>query len=240
MVRLDRNRVFSLLAPQLILVLALTGGLAFWHWDVKQAAAYYLTCNAIFLGIYMIVWLAQRRGLLPRALSTIKPVRKVTERGLGPTQMFNTEFSRENPADDEVIKERIVEDYLATTRSLLQAGRFQECADLLQKALQTDPANSRLLNYMGIAMSRLMRYEEAIAAYEASIGQDYDNAQAHFNLAAALENAERPHEAAEQYQRYLKIGAILGEPMEMLERADDRLRTIRSSFSDELLTGDRR
>ncbi|MCZ7584515.1 MAG: tetratricopeptide repeat protein [Deltaproteobacteria bacterium] len=152
---------------------------------------------------------ALNRGLLPRG----RPIRP---RRFG--------LDGEDAADvDETARERLVDDYIETARSLIQSERHQDAADLLSKALESEPGSSRLLNYLGICYSRMSRFEEAVRSYESAIEHDYDHAGAHFNLAVALENAEQVAKAIEQYRRYLNVGGITGEPDELLGRARERL-----------------
>jgi len=181
-------------------------------------------CALTVLVIYAAILIGQNRGLLPRA-RPIKPFNSISHPAAS-----ESELPKE--ALDQASMERIIEDYIETVRSLIRSERYEEASELLSKALDLDPGNSRLLNFVGICCSRMTRYDDAVKAYEASIEQDYDNASSHFNLAVALENAERIAEAIEQYQRYLKVGKILGEPVEMLSRASERLDFLRGLYNE--------
>ncbi|MCL4233492.1 MAG: tetratricopeptide repeat protein [Deltaproteobacteria bacterium] len=211
-------------------VLTVVFVLAVTVFDVAVRAAvvnYLIVCFALFV-VFIAIRFAQSRGLVPRGVP-IRPMRPAAE-AAGTSDFL---FGARDAAAEAAAKDRVIEDYLETARSLIQSERFEECADLLQKALESDAGNSRLLNSLGICLGRLMRYEEAIRAYQGSIESDYDNAGAHFNLAVAFEHAERIPEAVGQYRRYLKIAEVLGEPEDMMERARDRLRFLRSPMERE-------
>lgn len=191
---------------------------------VVPALWWYLGACAVAVAVFVAANVAQNRGVLPGGFP-IKPVRGAADAGKGSEFVFGGR----DAAAEAAAKDKIVEDYIETVRSLVRAERFEECADLLHKALELDAGNSRLLNYMGICMGRMSRYDDAIRAYQSSIEVDYDNAGAHFNLAVALEHAERIPEAVQQYRRYLKIARVLAEPDDMVARAEDRLRFLKGS-----------
>ncbi|MBZ0270978.1 tetratricopeptide repeat protein [bacterium] len=222
-----RRLLVTALAPQIALAVTLAVTLVAFSPPVAPTlatwAAAALVAGAIFAAWHHLA----RRGLIPRG-RPIRPFRPAVldddDPGADNAFVFGPTLGGVAPPSQE----RIIEDYIETARTLLSNERFGEAEEILKKALELEPGHSRLLNFLGLCLSRMARYDEAVRAYELSIEQDYDNASAHFNLAVAMENAERISDAAAQYQRYLRVGRILGEPEDMLERAEDRLRFLRA------------
>ena len=122
----------------------------------------------------------------------------------------------------------LFQDYLDAGRKLLQTERYEEAVEILKKASELDPGQSKVHNYLGIAYARLNRNTESIECYCRAISLDYDYAGAHFNLALAYENEGLRREAIDQWRRYLDIGEVVGEREELLESARQRIRDLSS------------
>jgi tetratricopeptide (TPR) repeat protein len=211
----------------LILALASLASVLFFHFPPRLVLVIFLASSLSLLAVYTAMTFAQSRGVLPRGIP-IKPFRAPSRGDYDDDRFFMGDGNTPASAGNKTV----IEDYIETSRSLMQSQRYEEAAELIKKALEIDPVNSRLLNYLGICYSRMSRYEEAAKVYQTSIEQDYDNASAHFNLAVALENAERISESVDQYYRYIKIGKIVEEPDEMLTRAADRIKCLRGTMAD--------
>ena len=122
--------------------------------------------------------------------------------------------------------EEILEEFVDAGRRGLQEGRHDEALENFRRAIELDPRQSRLYNYLGMTLRRAGRAQEAIDAYLNAIAIDYDYVKAHFNLALAYEDLRREGEALEEWSRYVDIGEVVGEREEMLEQARGRIREL--------------
>ncbi len=86
-----------------------------------------------------------------------------------------------------------------------QRGQFAAAAELLACAIAANPNVAHYHNNLGSALLELGRADEAIAAYEKSLGLDPDFADAHRNLADALTDAARLDEAIAHYARAAQL-----------------------------------
>ena len=85
-------------------------------------------------------------------------------------------------------------------RAALALGRVEAAAEHLESALQLDPRNAEVLDYLALVRFRQQRYETALELYRRLVGIAPDNAQAHANLCAALFYLGRLDEAADSFE----------------------------------------
>jgi Flp pilus assembly protein TadD len=65
---------------------------------------------------------------------------------------------------------------------LLEAGDSARVVELLEDVVRRDPAYAEAHNYLGIAYTRLRRFEDAVREYETLLELDPSSASAHNNL----------------------------------------------------------
>lgn len=83
--------------------------------------------------------------------------------------------------------------------------RFVEAAEHLEVAHQMGIHDPRLLNLLGIAYSRTGRTRQAIAVYRRAIEGDPNLAEAHLNLALALQNTGNLRSAQQEYETACRL-----------------------------------
>lgn len=82
---------------------------------------------------------------------------------------------------------------------LLSVQRYEQALAALQEAVSLDGSNVRFRNNLGFALAANNRPSEALAAFRGT----GSNADAHANLALALELGGEPSEASQHYKRAL-------------------------------------
>jgi tetratricopeptide (TPR) repeat protein len=94
----------------------------------------------------------------------------------------------------------------------LETQRELEAEQLLQQALQLDPAHAAANNQLGMLRRRQGRFAEAEAAYRAAIAADPAYALACHNLGVLLDlYLKRGEEALEYYECYQNLQAVPDE-----------------------------
>ncbi|TWT48568.1 tetratricopeptide repeat protein [Botrimarina hoheduenensis] len=88
---------------------------------------------------------------------------------------------------------------------LARQGRFEASADAFRQAIMLRPDKALYRNNIATVLVQIGKTDEALANLQAS----YDPAIASYNLGQLLVKAERPAEAAEQFQRALAEDATL-------------------------------
>jgi tetratricopeptide (TPR) repeat protein len=86
-----------------------------------------------------------------------------------------------------------------------RAGRAQDAADLMARALSVNPASPDAHYNRGVALGELKRSSEALESYDRAIALKPDYADAHYNRGNALYELERHSEALRAYERALAI-----------------------------------
>jgi tetratricopeptide (TPR) repeat protein len=84
-----------------------------------------------------------------------------------------------------------------------QRGDYAQAIGQLDRALETNPANSLAWNQRGLALQRLKRFEEALASYDRALAAWTDNADALCNRGAILHELQRFDEALASCDRAL-------------------------------------
>src|SRR5690349_7723411 len=92
----------------------------------------------------------------------------------------------------------------AQIQTALRAGEFEQAAQLSDTALKTSPANATLWTMKGIALSRLGRDKEALAAYNRALAISPEYIAA-LEGAAELEYKAGSSRAAPLLERILKV-----------------------------------
>ena len=85
-------------------------------------------------------------------------------------------------------------------RAALALGRVEAAAEHFEHALQLDPRNAAVLDYLALVRFRQQRYETALELYRRLVGVAPDNAQSHANLGASLFYLGRLDEAARSFE----------------------------------------
>jgi tetratricopeptide (TPR) repeat protein len=86
-----------------------------------------------------------------------------------------------------------------------QQGNYSEAFEDLECAFDAEPENSTDYYFLGIAGVALVRREQAHAALEKALSIDpVASVRAHVHLASLLIRENRPQEAAQEIETYLK------------------------------------
>jgi len=80
--------------------------------------------------------------------------------------------------------------------ALMDAGRYADAADLLERAATAAPDDAALAFLLGVAYGHTGRDADALAAFERAVALDPGHAEAHYNLGALLFEAGRYEAAA--------------------------------------------
>jgi len=214
----------------IICALVLTGYLAYGLYSATTATMVGIGALIASTLVYMA---AQRTARKPQADvrapnpggEAVQPKREFAapRRNHSGLEFEMTPFPADSTAEGRM---RLFEDHLSMGRNLIRSERYTEAVEILNKAVELEPENSKTYNYLGIALGRQQRYEESAAAYQKAISVDYDYASAHFNLALVYEQMDRRHDALECWKRYVDIGEVTGEREDMLERARARIKEL--------------
>ena len=102
-------------------------------------------------------------------------------------------------------------------RAALELGRAAAAAHHFERALQLDPRNAEVLDYLALVRFRQERYETALDLYRRLVEVSPDNAQAHANMGAALYYLGRLDEAARSFEQALALAPGLATARSGLE-----------------------
>jgi predicted O-linked N-acetylglucosamine transferase (SPINDLY family) len=92
---------------------------------------------------------------------------------------------------------------LATAQVHLQAGRLPEAEAIFQEVLTVEPHHATCLHGLGLIAFRRLEWARAVDLLELAVRYNPDNAHAHAQLAAALQNNAQPDEALKHFERAL-------------------------------------
>ena len=90
-------------------------------------------------------------------------------------------------------------------RTLELAGRREEAAALLRRAMELDPPDPRELNALGLQLIGMERLDEALAMFDAVLAQQPRLADAHYNRGWTLEAMGELKGAEAGYRRALEL-----------------------------------
>lgn len=107
----------------------------------------------------------------------------------------------------------------------MKAGRYQEAADVLRKAVVVSPQDDNLWRILGGALSNIGESQNALDAFSQAIAIAPNVARNHFNLGVALEQLGRYEDAKTCYR-----AAIGREPAYVL--AQQRLSKLESAYPE--------
>lgn len=96
----------------------------------------------------------------------------------------------------------------------LQARDYAKAAEHLQKAVDLGLSKPYLLNFLGIAYSRIGQLEKAVHCYRKALQEKPDLAEAHLNLGFAYERLQQPARASEEYSTACRLDAKLCQELE--------------------------
>lgn len=102
-------------------------------------------------------------------------------------------------------------------------GQYRQAARLFRNALESGGATSRTYNNLGLALTRMGRFEEALQAFR----YGGDEAKAHNNLGYVLLMEGRPKQAAEYFERAVELSPTF------YDKAFENLKRARMALSSE-------
>ena len=94
---------------------------------------------------------------------------------------------------------------LAIAQLAIEQGDYGRALEAASDAMAAEPGDVDAINLRGIALRRLGRVEEAIAAYRRALSRRPRAAMVHYNLAIALEKSRDPDGALAAYQRAVEL-----------------------------------
>ncbi len=126
--------------------------------------------------------------------------------------LLGNDIARKTRAEDIAAYLRILESdrhnplrYDAVALLYLQDGKPEQAARYFEESLQLNDASAPTHYNLGLALSMLRRYPEALREYETTVRLDPSHAEAHNNLGAMLHVAGRLDEAAAHYRRAFEL-----------------------------------
>jgi tetratricopeptide (TPR) repeat protein len=93
----------------------------------------------------------------------------------------------------------------AQAEELRKANKLPEAADAYKRAIAADRSNLELYNELGNIYFALKQYGDAAGAFADATRRDPGYALGWYNVAHALRKADRPREAADAYQKYIRL-----------------------------------
>ncbi|HSA93993.1 MAG TPA: sulfatase-like hydrolase/transferase [Terriglobales bacterium] len=87
----------------------------------------------------------------------------------------------------------------------IRQQRFADAAEHLAEAYRLGLNDYRLLNFLGIAYGQTGQTRKAVEVYRTALREKPDFAEAHLNLAAALERLKQPQAARAEYEEACRL-----------------------------------
>lgn len=100
----------------------------------------------------------------------------------------------------------------------VRQGMYGEAVSLFEKAVEVNPSDSRLYNFLGICSRQLDRCELAIGYYSKALRLEPDDAALHFNLGVAYRKAGDNKSAKGEWETALRLDPGFAEAREALEK----------------------
>lgn len=94
---------------------------------------------------------------------------------------------------------------------LHQQGELDAAAQIYRQILQTVPGQPKILNLLGLIAQEKGLHNQAAEYFEQAAAADFNNFELYFNLGWSLAAAEKYHQAADAYQKALKLKPDLKE-----------------------------
>jgi len=96
--------------------------------------------------------------------------------------------------------------HLTYGKEFLRAGRYRQALESFDKALEIDPRESRALMGRSLALTRLERYDEALAAANAIFDFEPDSPYGYNAQAVCYQAMDLPAEAQTAFEKSVKFG----------------------------------
>jgi Tfp pilus assembly protein PilF len=126
--------------------------------------------------------------------------------------LLGADIARKTRAEDIAAYTRVLESdpsnplrHDAVAMLYLQDGKPQDAVPHFRGSLKLNPDSAPTHYNLGLALSMLRDYGEAMREFEAAVRLDPNHAEAHNNLGALLHVARRFDEAAEHYRRAISL-----------------------------------
>ncbi|MBI5636640.1 MAG: tetratricopeptide repeat protein [Nitrospinae bacterium] len=100
----------------------------------------------------------------------------------------------------------------------VRQGLFEDAVGLFEKAVEVNPSDSRLYNFLGICSRQLNQYDLAIGYYHHALKLDPDDPGLHHNLGAAYRHIGDLAKARAEYETALRLQPDFTEAAEALKR----------------------
>ncbi len=100
----------------------------------------------------------------------------------------------------------------------VRQGLFEDATSLFEKAVEVNPSDARLYNFLGICSRQLNQYDLAIGYYHHALKLDPNDAGLHYNLGTAYRHIGDLAKAREEYESALRLQPDFAEALEALSR----------------------
>ena len=105
-----------------------------------------------------------------------------------------------------------------SAETYVRQGLFDEAVGLFEKAVEINPSDARLYNFLGICSRQLNQYDLAIGYYHHALKLDPDDPGLHHNLGAAYRHTGDLAKARAEYEAALRLQPDFAEAAEALQR----------------------
>lgn len=100
----------------------------------------------------------------------------------------------------------------------VRQGLFNEAIGLFEKAVEVNPSDARLYNFLGICSRQLNQFDLAIGYYHHALKLDPDDPGLHHNLGTAYRHIGELAKARAEYEIALRLQPDLSEAADALQR----------------------
>ena len=97
------------------------------------------------------------------------------------------------------------EDYFSRATDFYFKGKYELALKAIEKAIELDPADSKMWSNKGLVLSNLNQHDEALKAVENSIELDPDDSDLWYNKGIVLSNFDRDDEALKSIEKAIEL-----------------------------------
>ncbi|MFA4029393.1 MAG: hypothetical protein GDYSWBUE_000065 [Candidatus Fervidibacterota bacterium] len=98
-----------------------------------------------------------------------------------------------------------VQQFVSQATQLLRAGRANEAAELLQRALHINPNSFVVHHALGVALAQCGKFEEALLHLRQAVSMNPMSPQVHFNLGRVYQEQGKLKEALDEFSEAVRL-----------------------------------